>query len=63
MASVNSLNPGKGKTFQLLVQQALTSYFGKPFILEIAYPIGNPTKDHKFDLVSSDGGIIVETKN
>ncbi|MEW9699421.1 hypothetical protein [Paenibacillus sp. SI8] len=63
MASLNSLNPGRGKAFQLLVQQALAAYFKKPFVMEIAYPIGKPAKDHKFDLVSSDGGVIVETKN
>lgn len=61
--SINNMNPGKGKAFQLSVQQALALYFGKPFDLEIAYPIGKPAKDHKFDLVSRDGGIIVETKN
>ncbi|WP_419885534.1 hypothetical protein [Paenibacillus sp. B-A-8] len=38
-------------------------HFGKTFNLEVAYPIGKPAKDHKFDLVSDDGGIIVETKN
>lgn len=59
----NNLNPGKGKSFQLLVQGALTLHFGKTFNLEVAYPIGKPAKDHKFDLVSDDGGIIVETKN
>lgn len=59
----NNLNPGKGKSFQLLVQRALTLHFGKTFYLEVAYPIGKPAKDHKFDLASDDGGIIVETKN
>lgn len=63
MASSNSLNPSIGKAFQLSVQKALQSYFGKPFVLEVAYPIGKPAKDHKFDLVSKDGKIIVETKN
>lgn len=63
MASLNNLNPAKGKSFQLLVQQAMASYFGKLFVLETAYPIGRPAKDHKFDLASSDGEIIVETKN
>ncbi|MNC58841.1 hypothetical protein D3C75_1086040 [compost metagenome] len=31
--------------------------------METAYPIGKPAKDHKFDLASSDGEIIVEIKN
>lgn len=63
MANLNSLNPAKGKTFQLLVQQALVLYFERSFVLEIAYPIGKPAKDHQFDLASNDGEIIVETKN
>ena len=37
--------------------------FGVQFDNNVAVPIGNPLKDHKFDLVSRDRDIICECKN
>ncbi|MFD2117620.1 hypothetical protein ACFSTH_11540 [Paenibacillus yanchengensis] len=53
----------KGKSFQSLVRIALMEKYNQSFEFEVAFPVGNPAKDHKFDLVSSNGEIIVKTKN
>ena len=58
----NSENPGVGRQFQKRVQNIATEYFNVPFVPEKAVAIGNPAKDHKFDLVSEDGTIIIECK-
>ena len=56
----NSDNPKVGKAFQELVQRNIEDYFGQPFELEKAIPIGKPAKLHRFDLVSQDLSIVVE---
>lgn len=58
----NSDNPKVGKAFQELVQRNIEDYFGQPFELEKAIPIGKPAKLHRFDLVSQDLSIVVECK-
>ena len=58
----NSENPKVGKAFQKLVWKSISAYFGVPFELETALPIGNPAKLHKFDCVSEDKRIVVECK-
>ncbi|MEN6622995.1 MAG: hypothetical protein ABFD50_15795, partial [Smithella sp.] len=40
-----------------------SNHFGARFNLEQQIPIGNPPKDHKFDLVSEDRQYIGESKN
>ncbi len=60
--NLNSENPKVGKAFQELVCKSISEYFGIPFKLEIALPIGSPPKLHKFDCVSEDSKIVVECK-
>ena len=60
--NTNSENPKVGKAFQLLAQKSLAAYFGVPFRLEAALPIGNPPKLHNFDCASQDGKIVAECK-
>ena len=59
---MNSDNPIVGKDFQERVHVNATEYYKKEFIPEKAVKIGNPLTDHKFDLVSADGEIIIECK-
>jgi len=58
----NSENTRVGKAFQELVWKSITEYFGSPFELEVALPIGTPSKLHRFDCVSEDKRIVVECK-
>ena len=63
MPASNSLNTGKGRDFQILAVEVLSQYFNVGFRIEHPIPIGNPPKDHKFDLVSDDLQYIGESKN
>lgn len=58
----NSENPKVGKAFQELVWKSISEYLGALFELEVALPIGIPSKLHKFDCVSQDKRIVVECK-
>ena len=62
MAWDNRQNPAKGRLFQEQVRQALTRHYGVEFFKEYPIKIGNPAKDHKFDLVSADSKYVVECK-
>lgn len=62
MKSQNSLNPKKGKDFEKLVRKVLENEYQRRFFKQ-SIKIGNPPKDHSFDLVSEDGQIIAECKN
>ncbi len=57
-----SSNYGKGLAFQLRCREALTKMTGLSFEVEIRLPVGTPPKPHAFDLVSSDGTLVVECK-
>lgn len=59
----NRLNTGKGRDFQRRAAQALERYFKVPFLVEQVFAIGNPPKEHKFDLVSEDRRYVGEAKN
>ena len=59
----NSENPSAGKAFQNKVQAKAQESFGKHFIQECPVLIGNPPKEHRFDLVSEDHLIIIECKS
>ena len=63
MPSDNSLNTAKGRTFQEQVRKVLDNHFGIGFLTDYPVKIGNPPKEHKFDLVSSDHKYIAECKN
>lgn len=58
----NSDNPKNGADFQKQVQQYFAQKYGHGFELEKKIPIGEPPKDHKFDIVNSDLGIVIECK-
>ncbi|MBW8012514.1 MAG: hypothetical protein FVQ83_14960 [Chloroflexi bacterium] len=61
--SENSLNPAKGKQFQIFAAKLLSKRFSIDFHLESPKFIGNPPKEHKFDLASSDMKYVGECKN
>ncbi|HEY9206414.1 MAG TPA: hypothetical protein VIO58_10890 [Candidatus Methanoperedens sp.] len=63
MPSDNSLNPSKGKLFQIKTSEILSKYFDVEFQLDYPIAIGNPPKSHRYDLVSSDLRYIGECKN
>ncbi len=58
----NSDNPKNGAEFQKQVMKWFRWKYGKNFLLEKKLPIGNPPKDHKFDIVDSDNTIAIECK-
>jgi hypothetical protein len=58
----NSDNPKKGAYFQKEVQQYFINTYGPGFELEKKIPIGEPPKEHKFDIVNSDKRIVIECK-
>lgn len=58
----NSDNPFIGAEFQRSVQQYFISKFGTGFELEKKIPIGEPAKDHRFDIVNLEKKIVIECK-
>ena len=58
----NSENPSVGKNFQDLSAKLIKEHFGKKFNQEVALDIRNPSRAHKFDLVSEDNSIVAECK-
>ena len=58
----NSVNTAKGRLFQEQACRALTKRYGIEFLKDYPVQIGNPPKEHKFDLVSKDGKYIAECK-
>lgn len=61
--SENRLNPGKGARFQEQAARLLSERFQAEFQLDYAIAIGNPPKDHRFDLVSLGLRCVGECKN
>lgn len=60
--NANSENPGVGKKFQERVLIIAKDRFGMAFVQENPVPVGKPSKDHRFDIVSSDKKIVIECK-
>ena len=58
----NSNNPTNGAIFQKQVLKWFQEQYGREFILEKKLPIGNPPKDHQFDIVDVDDKIAIECK-
>ena len=58
----NSDNPKIGAAFQKQVQIWFQNYYQKNFVLEKKIAIGNPPKDHKFDIVDADDMMAIECK-
>ena len=63
MPEPNNMNTGKGKNFQSIAAEVLGYHFQVKFQTEHPIPIGNPPKNHKFDLVSDNGKYVGECKN
>ena len=61
-AEMNSDNPRIGASFQEKVADWFRGEYQKDFIIEKKIPIGNPPKDHKFDIVAEDGSFAIECK-
>ena len=60
--NANSENPKIGRMFQELSAELLSDYFGMEFGIDIAIPIGDPPKSHKFDCASEDKKLVAECK-
>ena len=58
----NSENPGVGSAFQKAVARQFEQHYDKEFILEMKIAIGQPAKDHKFDIVNPEKHIVIECK-
>jgi|ERR1700694_820057 len=59
----NSLNTGKGRTFQERAAEVLGNHFSVKFRLDYPISIGSPAKPHRFDLASDDNQYVGECKN
>ena len=62
MTKRNSDNLRRGREFQELGASVLSDYWSVPLDLEVPIPIGNPPKQHKFDMASRDKRIVGEAK-
>ena len=60
--NTNDQNPRVGKEFQKMVCGLIEKETGSHFEMEVALPIGNPPKLHKYDCVSLDKKTVVECK-
>lgn len=58
----NSDNPRIGAVFQKQVQCWFLNKVGPGFELEKKIPIGNPPKEHRFDIVNIEKHIAIECK-
>ena len=58
----NSDNPKNGATFQREVLSWFENNYGKSFELEKKLLIGNPPKEHKFDIVDEKSTVAIECK-
>jgi hypothetical protein len=60
--NTNSQNPQVGRGFQGLVKAVAEEHFSTRFIDEKDVFVGQPAKEHRFDLVSEDSKIVNECK-
>ena len=60
--NTNSDNPRIGKNFELLVKQWFEKEYKQHFELHKKIKIGNPPKDHCFDIANEMNTIVVECK-
>ncbi|MCR5778912.1 MAG: hypothetical protein K6G84_16085 [Lachnospiraceae bacterium] len=58
----NSDNPRNGAAFQTMVRDWFNKKYEIYFEEEKKIPIGNPAKDHKFDIVDETSSIVIECK-
>lgn len=62
MPSANSENPAKGRAFQELAREVLSEHFGVQLSIDAPMGIGDPEKNHNFDLASADRSCVGECK-
>ena len=60
--NTNSENPKVGKDFELAVKGWLEKEYNQPFELYKKIKIGNPPKEHSFDIQSKNSSIVAECK-
>ena len=58
----NSDNPKNGADFQNEVMKWFEKQVGPGFQMEVKIPIGEPAKEHKFDIVNTTKKIVIECK-
>ena len=58
----NSDNPKNGAIFQSKVLEWFQKQYGPGFELEKKISIGNPPKEHKFDIVNAERHFVIECK-
>ena len=58
----NSDNPRMGAMFQKQVKEWFQKKYGIGFELEKKIPIGQPAKDHKFDIANLEKQMVIECK-
>ena len=58
----NSDNPKNGAEFQKAVLSWFEKHYGTEFESEKKIPIGNPAKEHKFDIVNTELHLAIECK-
>lgn len=58
----NKENPGIGADFQEKVAEWFRNNYHKDFTVEKKISIGNPPKEHKFDIVAEDNSFAIECK-
>jgi len=63
MSPTNAQNTAKGRDFQKIAADILSNHYNIGFKIEHKIKIGDPLKEHKFDLVSNDLGYVGESKN
>ena len=63
VSSENRPNPGKGRQFQEKAADLFSEHYQVEFQLDCPIAIGDPPKDHRFDLASSDLRLVGECKN
>ena len=60
--NTNSENPKVGKDFELVAKEWFEKEYKQPFELYKKIKIGNPPKEHSFDISNKKASIVVECK-
>lgn len=58
----NSMNPKMGAIFQGQVKNWFEKNYNLEFKSEVKIPIGEPPKEHRFDVANLDKKIVIECK-
>jgi hypothetical protein len=60
--NANSQNSKIGKDFEIAVKAWFENHYNQRFNNNTPFDIGNPSKPHRFDVVSDDNQIVAECK-